>query len=60
MSETEKLSITRAEYNALNFIDGLHPSAFSLVVLATQSGSGRFILAGSTEAFDALQSDLSR
>jgi hypothetical protein len=59
MSETEKLSITRNEYKALNFIEGLDSSAFNLVMCAKQSESGRYVLEGSSEAFDALQCDLS-
>ncbi len=58
MSETEKLSITRGEYHALNFIDGLGSSAFHLVVSARQSENGRYVLEGPSEAFDALQGDL--
>ena len=58
-SEREKLSITRAEYDALNEIRGLAEAAHYMVILAKQSSNGRFILEGSSEAFDALTSDLS-
>jgi hypothetical protein len=58
MSEKEKLSISRGEYNALDEIRGLEATAYSMVVLAQQDSNGRYILEGAPSAFDALQSDL--
>ena len=59
MSETEKLSITRAEYSALNDIRGLESSAHYMVILARMGTDGRYVLEGPSSAFDALRSDLS-
>jgi hypothetical protein len=58
-SEIEKLSITKNEYHALNMIEGLDSRAFHLVVAAKESENGRYLLAGPSEAFNALQSDVS-
>ena len=57
-SEYEKLTITSSQYDALNDIRGLDEKAFYLVVGATHDKSGRYILHGKTEAFDALARDV--
>jgi len=57
-SEYEKLTITASQYDALNDMRGLDEKAFYLVVGATADKSGRYILHGKTEAFDALARDV--
>ena len=57
--ETEKLSITGKEYDALQDIRGLEESAHYMVMLAKRDGKGGYILEGRESAFQALQSDLS-
>lgn len=59
MEETETLSITTKEYDALNQIRGLNGKAHFLVMCAHQTANGRYTLQGSCEAFDELTSDLS-
>ena len=58
MNETEELSITKGEYNALNFIDGLESSVFNMVVQARQNANGRYTLSGPSSVFDVLQHDI--
>lgn len=58
-NENEKLTITANENHALNMIEGLSEKAFYLVVCATRDSSGRFVLNGTTEAFDELAADVS-
>jgi hypothetical protein len=57
-ADIEILSITRAEYSALNYIEGLNQDAFYMVVQAKEDASGRYILRGTPATFDALEHDL--
>ncbi len=58
MSEKETLSVTKQEYNALDEIRGLSSDAHSMVMCATPSPSGRWILEGTSDAFNALTRDV--
>ena len=58
MNETEKLSITRREYDALNEIRGLQEDAHHMVILAKCDEKGRYTLEGAPETFRSLSSDL--
>ncbi len=59
MAEKERLSITKQEYDALNHIRGLGSDVNYMVICAEPTKTGRWVLEGSSEAFDSLSSDLS-
>lgn len=56
--ETEKVTITGKEYDALNMIQGLAQDAFYLVVSAQEQKDGRWVLEGSEDALDQLAHDV--
>lgn len=52
-----KVEITEAQYDALNFIRGLQEDAHYMVILARKSKSG-YVLEGTQKTFDGLLTDL--
>lgn len=58
MAEEERLSITKQEYDALSRISGLASDAYYMVMCAEPTKNGRWVLEGSSEAFDTLSSYL--
>lgn len=58
MDEQERLSITKQEYDAVNRIIGLAPDVHAMVMCAEPTKNGRWVLEGSSEAFDTLSSYL--
>ena len=59
MSIIEKISISIAEYLALNSIRGLEEDAHMLVMTAQRTKNGYYVLSGSSETFDSLASYIS-
>lgn len=59
MGNTEQLSITAREYDALEDLRGLKEGAHYLVMTTHKTNDGEYILQGSPKAFDELISDLS-
>jgi hypothetical protein len=58
IEDLETITVTQAEYSALDEIYGLSPSVHSMVMIADRDQKGNYRLKGSTSAFEALQSDL--
>lgn len=58
-NDRESLTVSRREYGALCDIRGLESSAHSLVMCARPEGASNWVLEGPSQAFIALQNDLS-
>lgn len=57
MNKKMKVPITKAQYDALNYIRGLQQDAFYMVIAARKS-EGDYVLEGTEETFDHLIGDL--